>query len=326
MSFTKAQDLVRLAQMAAGRHLGVTLDDIADEFNVAHRTAQRMTNALETTFLCEVEDGHDRKRRWKIREDRGLRLPRRRDAALEALDLAIRAARDEHRSGHAEALADLRDGLILNMGPRDARRAEADAEAMLQALGHVARPGPRIAMNPQVLEAVSEAIRGMTKLRVRYHTDPEPRVLDPHGILLGERAYLVARQAARGPRIIKFRFDRIHHAECLDDAAELEPGFSIEEFAAQSFGVWEDPDQHAEVVWRFAPEAADHARDFRFHPRQRLEPQEDGSLIVRFEASGWLEMTWFLYKWGDKVEVLAPDGLRAMVADHRRSDFGPAIP
>ena len=76
------------------------------------------------------------------------------------------------------------------------------------------------------------------------------------------------------------------------------------------------------MIWRFAPEAAERAAGFRFHPRQVHEPQKDGSLVVRFEASGWLEMTWHLYQWGDKVEVIAPEALRAMVDGHRRSDFG----
>ena len=48
---------------------------------------------------------------------------------------------------------------------------------------------------------------------------------------------------------------------------------------------------------------------------------EDGGLIVRFEASGWLEMAWHLYQWGDKVEVIAPKALRTMVEGYRRSDF-----
>lgn len=52
-----------------------------------------------------------------------------------------------------------------------------------------------------------------------------------------------------------------------------------------------------------------------------MEPQEDGSLIVRFHAAGWLEMTWHLYQWGDKVEVLAPARLRDLVEGYRRSDF-----
>ena len=63
------------------------------------------------------------------------------------------------------------------------------------------------------------------------------------------------------------------------------------------------------------------ARAFVFHRDQRLEQQPDGALVVRFRASGWLEMAWHLYQWGDAVEVLAPEGLRSMVEGYRRADF-----
>ncbi|WP_347268605.1 WYL domain-containing protein [Paracoccus sp. (in: a-proteobacteria)] len=321
MSFGKARDLLHLATMAAARYDGVGLDEIAAEFGVSHRTAQRMTDALETLFQCEIRDDDERRRRWKIREARLLHLPRQADSTLEGLELAIRAARDDQRVRHAAALSEMREALILQMKPLEARRAEAEAEAMLQALGHVARPGPRITMDPYLLDTVSAAIRGPFRLRVIYREDSAPRILEPHGILLGGRAYLVARQPAKGDQLIKFRFDRIRSAEITGEGFVLSPGFSIEDYAAQGFGVWHDPAQHGEVVWRFLPEVAEHAAGFRFHPRQKLEPQTDGSLIVRFTASGWLEMAWFLYQWGDKVEVIAPEGLRALVAGHQRRDF-----
>jgi predicted DNA-binding transcriptional regulator YafY len=52
------------------------------------------------------------------------------------------------------------------------------------------------------------------------------------------------------------------------------------------------------------------------HPSQMDEVQEDGFLIVRFEASGLLKMAWHLSNWGDKVEVLEPFELRDMIAGH----------
>src|SRR3546814_4740634 len=64
MSFAKAQDLVRLARLAAARRSGICLDEICEEFDVSHRTAQRMTDALETVFTnVAAEDGPDRRRR-----------------------------------------------------------------------------------------------------------------------------------------------------------------------------------------------------------------------------------------------------------------------
>ena len=131
----------------------------------------------------------------------------------------------------------------------------------------------------------------------------------------------MARQPARGEDTINFRMDQILSAQCLDESFSLAPGFSLEDYAAQAFGVYQNPAQYDEVIWRFAPRAAARAAEFCFHPKQTIEAQEDGSLIVRFRAAGWLEMAWHLYSWGDAVEVIAPEGLRCLVEHHRRSDF-----
>jgi len=67
MSFSKAQDLMRLAQLAAARRSGISLEEIVREFEVSHRTAQRMTDALEeSSGSVLIEDGEDRKRRWRL--------------------------------------------------------------------------------------------------------------------------------------------------------------------------------------------------------------------------------------------------------------------
>jgi len=67
MPFAKAQDMLRLAQMAASRHRGVSLEDICAEFGVSHRTAQRMTEALDATFPnVTTTDDAERRRYWRL--------------------------------------------------------------------------------------------------------------------------------------------------------------------------------------------------------------------------------------------------------------------
>ncbi|MFN8683351.1 helix-turn-helix transcriptional regulator [Paracoccus sp. P2] len=321
MSFSKAQDLIRLAQLAAARRSGISLEEIAREFEVSHRTAQRMTDALEETFgNVLVEDGEDRKRRWRLIDPGLNRLQLRHETGVEALEIAVRGAEAEGRLRHARALADLREGLLAQAPSRS--RIETDAEAVLAAMGQVTRPGPKVSVETDVLDAIIEALRGPFRLSVRYNQDDANRILEPHGVLLGHRTYLAARDPVKADEVRNFRIDLIRAAEVLDESFRLQEGFSIVDYAARSFGVWQDPEQYGEVIWRFTPEAAERAAGFRFHPRQVLEPQDDGSLVVRFEASGWLEMTWHLYQWGNKVEVIAPEPLRAMVDGYRRSDFG----
>jgi predicted DNA-binding transcriptional regulator YafY len=324
MSFSKAQDLIRLAQMAAARRGGISLEEICVEFDVSHRTAQRMTDALEETFgNVEAADGDDRKRRWRLVDPGLSRLPLRHETGVEALEIAARTAQTEGRLRHARALDDLREGMLARVPAR--ARVEADAEAVLAAMGQVTRPGPQVSVAPDILDAIIEALRGPFRLRVRYNNDTTTRILEPHGVLLGHRTYLAARDTAKADEVRNFRIDLLHEAETLNESFALQEGFSIADYASQAFGVWQDPAQFGEVIWRFAPAAAQRAAGFRFHPRQILEPQEDGSLVVRFHAAGWLEMAWHLYQWGDKVEVIAPQALRETVERHRRSDF-PAMP
>ena len=323
MSFAKAQDLLRLAQIAAARRGGICLEEIGSEFGVSHRTAQRMTDALEATFAnVTIEEREDRRRYWRIADPQLGRLQPRPEATVEALEIAIRTAREENRSRHANALSDLRDGLIARLAPRDAYRAEADVEAVLGALGHVMRPGPRVLLAPKIIDSVIEGLRSPLRLRIVYGTpDAPPRTIEPHGLLLGPRSYVVARQPGRGEEFLNFRMDRIVEADCLDESFSFQKEFSLDEYAARAFGAYQDASQFGKVVWRFTPRAAARAAEFRFHPTQTLEYENDGSLIVRFRAAGWLEMAWFLYQWGDAVEVLAPLELRDMTTGYRRSDF-----
>jgi len=309
--------------MMASRRNGVSLEDICTEFSVSHRTAQRMTEALEVVFANVVTtDRDDRRRYWRLTAPPPERLQPRQETTVEALEIAARAARDQARLRHARSLEDLRDGLLARLAPRDAVRSEADADAVLGSLGQIMRPGPTVGMRPEVTDAVIEALRGPFRLRITYGTaDAEPRLIEPHGLLLGHRSYLVARQPCRDDTIRNFRMDRIHTADVMDESFAFASGFVLADYAARAFGIYQDPAQFGEVIWRFAPEAADRAAEFRFHPTQVMEPQDDGSLIVRFFAAGWLEMAWHLYQWGDKVEVLAPEELRAMVKGHQRPDF-----
>jgi predicted DNA-binding transcriptional regulator YafY len=149
------------------------------------------------------------------------------------------------------------------------------------------------------------------------------RVVEPYGVLIGARRYLVARAASDldGP-LRHYVAENIRSAELTGEHFVRDSEFI---HAQKAFGTFENETEIEEVVWKFVRSAANHARSFVFHPGQVLEDQPDGSLIVRFKAAGHLEMCWHLYTWDDRVEVLAPKSLREMVPPYRRSDFA-ALP
>lgn len=330
MSFAKAVSLMKLANMAAGR-TGVCLSQVEEEFAVVRRTAQRMIAALQDAFpATEHYRGYDGRHYW--------RLPSRAIAHLltPSVDelVALATACDHLQSAglHREAqqLRTLREKVKALVPDDKSASLATDEEALLEALGYAAKAGPQPTQNPNVNEAIAEALKGFSCLEIEYRSRSESeasvRTIEPLGLLLGARRYLVAIDTAkRDGRYRHYRVEDIASAKVLSTGFVPPKDFDLRAHSRQAFGSYHHPDEYGPVVWRFAPHAAHWARRYQFHPDQVVDECADGSLQVRFEASGHLEMAWHLYAWGDAVEVVEPPALARMVQQHRRNDF-PALP
>ena len=103
----------------------------------------------------------------------------------------------------------------------------------------------------------------------------------------------------------------------MDRPALRPEGFSLQAYADRSFGIYQDAQE--DVALRFSPAAAAGALRWRFHVGQTAERQADGSVVVRFRASGLRELAWHLFSWGAEVRVLAPERLRTLLRDELRA-------
>ncbi len=89
MSFHKAQELLRLVQLAASRHRGISLPDISEEFGVNQRTAQRMVRAMQNIFpSVTFTTDNDRRRWWKLRDTTMIGMQGIYDRELVALEMS----------------------------------------------------------------------------------------------------------------------------------------------------------------------------------------------------------------------------------------------
>jgi predicted DNA-binding transcriptional regulator YafY len=330
MSFSKAVDLLRLATMASSRR-GVCLSDVEEEFDCVRRTAQRMIEALQSAFpATEHRVDDDRKHYWCLPARAIAHLLTPSADELAAMSSGIEELRRRGMSSEAAHLAGI-DRKVRALIPLESgARLAVDEEALLEAMGFAARPGPQPTIAPEVDLAISQALKGPFHLALDYQSrgDDKPswRTVEPVGLLLGARRYLVGRDVGKPDgRYRHYRVEDITSAMVLETSFQYPEDFDFRAYASRAFGSFHNDLEYGEVVWRFAPDAADRASRYLFHPSQTSELCEDGTLLVRFNASGHLEMAWHLYSWGDKVEILAPEKLKDMVEPFRRTDFA-ALP
>lgn len=326
MSFVKAEKLYRMAEMAAARRQGISLRDVIDEFRVEERTARRMLRQFEDLFGgYDTWDDEERRRWWSLTEVRHIQHRVLRDNELAALDLAIRRALRDGATNEAKALETARDRLVASYSRPMARGAARYSEMLMLSTGFASRPGPTPKVSEDYLNRLYNAFRTSTKVEILYQGahDPEPRVrmVEPHAVIVGMRHYLIARVADAARQYRQFRLDRIFDIQATIQTFERDPDFDVDRYSAQAFGAFFSKSEHGPVRWRFAPSAAKAAREFVFHPNQKMTDLEDGSLLVEFTASGWLEMAWHLITWGKSVEVLHPPQLAEMLARVRKGEI-----
>ncbi len=313
MRHEKAGVLLELARALASSAEGLTLEEMAREAGVGRRTAERMRDALWTLFpqMEEVPDPPTKRFRIPHGLDGLFQSPN----AEELVELGkaaeqLSAAGAPARAGALKALekkirSAMRSGALRRLGP--------DVEALARAETVAVQAGPRPAEDPHLIGLIRQAVMAMRAIRFRYSGGSRHgavRDVAPYGIMFGRANYLVgAELGSQEPR--NYRLDRIADLEVLEVTAMAPQAFSLTDYAARSFGIYQG--EVEEIVLRMTPEAAADALGWRFHPSQVVEPQDDGSVVVRFWATGLLELAWHLFTWGDRVEVVRPDALRAIL-------------
>jgi predicted DNA-binding transcriptional regulator YafY len=301
--------------MMASSAEGVTLDEICQRMEVGRRTAERMRDAVRDLFpaMEEIDEWPSRRFRIPGGLDGLFQAPTAEELA--ALAAAADLMDRQGAAARATALRSLEQKVLSATRAPARRRLAPDLEALLQAETIAVQAGPRPFEEEEVLSEVREALKALSTLRFRYEGGSTPgrvREVTPLGILFGRSNYLVAQEDPEaGPR--NWRLDRIFDPQVTGRPGERPEGFSLQAYADESFGIYQD-DTH-EVVLKIHPHGREDALRWRFHARQKLEEKPDGSVIVRFRASGMRELAWHLFTWGDKAEVAEPQALKDMIAE-----------
>ncbi len=160
MSFEKAQQLIDLATYVAARRMGVTTDDVIDRLGVSKRTAQRILHTLELRFPdTETHFDDEGRKRWRL-DTAALRdLLTLTPDELAALDMSIGTLERNAQGVEADMLRSLREKIVALVPRNRIARLETDHDALLEAQGLAARPGPVSRLAPQIAGPADQSHR-----------------------------------------------------------------------------------------------------------------------------------------------------------------------
>ena len=315
MRHDKAAMVIDLARGMAASAEGLTINEMAFQMGVGRRTAERMRDAVLMLFPQAEEISDPPTKRWRIRG--GLSSFEQAPTATEMLELT-KAAAGLHASGEpsrAAVLQGLERKIKAAMRSTTLNRMAPDLEALVRAETIAVQAGPRPGADEAVLATIRGAILAEQPLHFIYSrpgAEARTRTVTPCGLMFGRANYLVA-HVPDADRVQTFRLDRMSSVGTGEGMARPPADFDLSAFATQSFGIYQD--QIEDVVLKIAPEAADEARGWRWHPTQTLEDQPDGSVVVRFRASGMRELAWHLFSWSGAAQIVHPERLKEVMAE-----------
>ena len=317
--FGKRDRLARMLRVVAvlrGHPEGIRPSEIARRTGVATRTVYRDLRALEEEVGVAVwsEDG-----RWGVVSQEFLPpLKLTLDEAMAVVlsaRLMVRYA-DKYDPDLAAAFEKLEEVLP--------RPLAEHVERTLDVLAQHQR-------DPAFSERVHRLTRAWAERRVvtldyepaRYVPDAAARraVVRPYLIepsLQTHALYLIGWDETRDA-LRTFKVERIRDVALTPRTFELPEGDGVEGALRRAWDIIADQPA-TEVVLRFSPAVAARVQEATWHPTQKVEVEDDGSLTWRAVVAGTIEIRLWILSWGDDVEVLAPESLRFDVAStHRRA-------
>jgi hypothetical protein len=115
-----------------------------------------------------------------------------------------------------------------------------------------------------------------------------------------------------------FSMDAIDQAALLAKTSKFVAKKELDGFVGQGYGIFAG----SKVQWaklRFTQERARWVSRELWHPRQKLSPQADGSLLMQVPFTDVRELSMDILRQGRHVEVLEPQELREKVAAELRT-------
>lgn len=315
----KFDRIYQLHRILAGRKTPVSLTDLQERLGACSRaTVYRLLHVLENYLHAPIERRHDPDG-FKYRTDAAYELPGLWFNAEELQSLLV----------FQHYLKELEPGLLgEQLAPIAVRLDEllkhkrlglGELNARVRVLGMAARPAGAW------FRVLAGATLQRRRVRIRYHSRGKDQITErevsPQRVTrYRDNWYLDAWDPLR-ESLRTFSIDRVLHAAELAQTAHDVPEADLERHLASSYGIFAGKANKTALL-RFSALRARWVADERWHPEQSGQLLTDGRYELRIPYRDSRELVMDILRHGPEVEVVAPDALRAEVADALRRALG----
>ena len=300
--YSRISDILDLAIFMSSKIQGVTISEIAERYNVSRRTAERMRDSLTCIFpsVDEIETDDNQKHWGFINYSISNLISFTPKEIANIEQLQRRTTNKEMKEELGKTIEKLK-----SLNKKHSLPLENNIELYMQTEGYAVRQMPQYKISLEALEVIREAVQHSKMVTGIYHN--KERLIEPLGMIYGEKIYLVAREKAKGDGIYNYLLHKFENLKLTDTTFD-KGNFDLQEYTNLSFGVYHG--EILEVELLFSQELAQEASQFNFHPTQSGKWNNDGTYTINFKASGSKEIIWHVFKWGGGCKIIAPKSLQ----------------
>ncbi len=178
-------------------------------------------------------------------------------------------------------------------------------------------PRVRTTYDPEIFRALVRAVSHSLQISIAYWTPSRnetlTRTVDPYDLALAsDDDWCLIGHCHLRNAIRLFKVQRVRSVEETGEPSSRPADFRAKDYMAETFGTIRGEGDH-DVVLRFTQAYAGIISEKNWHPGQVIEPQPDGTLVLRLHVNDLrLIKRWVMY-WGAECEVLEPEELIMMV-------------
>jgi predicted DNA-binding transcriptional regulator YafY len=181
---------------------------------------------------------------------------------------------------------------------------------------------PVTEIKPQVWETLQRCLNEERSVRIQYqapgYSTPAVRKLDPYHIVGHKGEWYLLGWSHHDQSIRIYALGRIQ--SCRRETARFSrpAEFRADDYIDPSFGVFVKEEQ-VDVAIRFDPPVASKIQERCWHPKQRIEKLEGGSIVLHYTTNQQTQTLFWVSSWGPNAEVLSPPELRTRAAEWFRA-------